>query len=225
MRRNPPLSQHMAEDDLRAIARELAQRLYDDPSEGAEFVRDCLRVVTSGLGDRQAEGEYEQKEEIGTHLHQAWRHLNEALALMHPRKNPYDFASPEEFVGLEEGAPVRERFPHSTEIQSLAFSKQYFTEKKAKAWADKHGFRYGKVDEKPAEFRIRQHDPALYDPDTFRSKEIALGVRAIIGMPLESGSQVEFSPEEAEFEVMEAGARARGSRSRPLVERGRTRRP
>lgn len=78
----------MAEDNLQTIARELAQRLYDDPSEGAEFVRDALRAVASGLGDRRAEGEYAQKKEIGKHLHEAWRHLNEALAIMHPRGNP-----------------------------------------------------------------------------------------------------------------------------------------
>lgn len=84
--RNPPLAEHMSHDDLREIAEDLAQRLYDDPSEGAEFVRDCLRAVTSGLGDRAAEGEYAQKREIRQHLHEAWKHLNGALALMHPRR-------------------------------------------------------------------------------------------------------------------------------------------
>ena len=87
-RRNPPLAQHMAEEDLGTIAHALSQRLYEDPSEGAEFVRDALRAVASGLGDRRAEGEYAQKKQIGMHLHEAWRHLNEALAFMHPRRNP-----------------------------------------------------------------------------------------------------------------------------------------
>jgi hypothetical protein len=87
-RRNPPLAQHLAEERLEDLSRGLSQRLYEDPSEGAEFVRDCLRSVASGLGDRRAEGEYAQKKQIGMHLHEAWRHLNEALAFMHPRRNP-----------------------------------------------------------------------------------------------------------------------------------------
>jgi hypothetical protein len=86
-RRNPPLEQHLAEEHLSNLSRGLGQRLYDDPSEGAEFVRDLLRSVVSGLGDREAVGEYAHKREIKEHLHDAWRSLNEALAIMHPRRN------------------------------------------------------------------------------------------------------------------------------------------
>ena len=87
-RRNPPLAQHLAEESLSDLSRGLGQRLYDDPSEGTEFVRDALRSVVSGLGDRLAEGEYARKREIKEHVHDAWRSLNEALAIMHPRRNP-----------------------------------------------------------------------------------------------------------------------------------------
>ena len=87
-RRNPPLEQHLAEERLSDLSRGLGQRLYDDPSEGAEFVRDLLRSVVSGLGDREAVGEYARKREIKEHLHEAWRNLNGALAIMHPRRNP-----------------------------------------------------------------------------------------------------------------------------------------
>jgi hypothetical protein len=88
-RRNPPLAQHLAEESLSDLSRGLGQRLYDDPSEGTEFVRDALRSVVSGLGDRLAEGEYARKREIKEHLHDAWRSLNDALAIMHPRRpNP-----------------------------------------------------------------------------------------------------------------------------------------
>ena len=87
-RQNPPLEQHLAEERLADLARGLGQRLYDDPSEGAEFVRDLLRSVASGLGDREAVGEYARKREIQEHLHAAWLSLNDALAIMHPRQNP-----------------------------------------------------------------------------------------------------------------------------------------
>jgi hypothetical protein len=87
-RRNPPLAQHLAEESLADLSRGLGPRLADDPSEGAEFVRDLLRSVASGLGDREAVGEYAKKREIGEHLHEAWRNLNAALAYMHPRRNP-----------------------------------------------------------------------------------------------------------------------------------------
>jgi hypothetical protein len=87
-RQNPPLAQHLAEERLSDLSRGLGQRLYDDPSEGAEFVRDLLRSVASGLADREAVGEYAKKREIREHLHEAWRSLNDALAIMHPRQNP-----------------------------------------------------------------------------------------------------------------------------------------
>jgi len=87
-RKNPPLSQHMAEEDLSDISMLLGPRLHADPSEGAEFVRDCLRFVASGVGDRPAMGEYERQREIKQHLHMAWKALGDALAIMHPRRNP-----------------------------------------------------------------------------------------------------------------------------------------
>lgn len=96
-RKNPPLAQHLAEERLSDLSRGLGQRLYDDPSEGAEFVRDLLRDVASGLGDREAVGEYAKKREIAEHLHAAWRNLSAALAIMHPRQrmNPKNGSVPE----------------------------------------------------------------------------------------------------------------------------------
>ena len=92
-RQNPPLAQHLAEERLSDLSRGLGQRLYDDPSEGAEFVRDLLRSVASGLADREAVGEYAKKREIREHLHEAWRSLNDALAIMHPRRNPREHSA------------------------------------------------------------------------------------------------------------------------------------
>lgn len=87
-RKNPPLSQHMEQDDLSEIADLVGPRLHADPSEGAEFVRDCLRFVASGVGDRPAMGEYERQREIKQHLQMASKALGDALAIMHPRRNP-----------------------------------------------------------------------------------------------------------------------------------------
>jgi hypothetical protein len=86
-RKNPPLSQHMAEEDLSDISELLGPRLHADPSEGAEFVRDCLRFVASGVGDRPAMGEYERQREIKQHLQMAQKALGDALAIMHTRRN------------------------------------------------------------------------------------------------------------------------------------------
>jgi len=106
-RRNPPLAQHLAEESLADLSRGLGQRLYDDPSEGTEFVRDALRSVVSGLGDRRAEGEYARKREIKEHLHDAWRSLNDALAIMHPRRNPRP--NPRESLQYKAGAAAYRR--------------------------------------------------------------------------------------------------------------------
>lgn len=178
MRRNPPLAEHMASDSLQEISKDLAQRLYDDPSEGVEFVRDCLRAVASGLGDRSASGEYANKREIAKHLHEAWKHLSDALAVMHPRSNPYDFASAEEHLPDVD-------LSASTEVQSLALSKKRFsTAVEAKRWARQHGFEAPKVDETENEWRLRQDDPSFFHPESFRSIKLRPGVRAIIGKRL-----------------------------------------
>lgn len=96
-RQNPPLAQHLAEESFSDLSRGLGQRLHDDPSEGAEFVRDLLRSVASGLGDREAVGEYARKREIAEHLQDAHKSINAALAVMHPRQrmNPKNGSVPE----------------------------------------------------------------------------------------------------------------------------------
>ena len=63
----------------------------------------------------------------------------------------------------------------AVEIQSLLFEKSRWGEEEAKKWAEEHGFRAEKVESSKSGryWRIRQHDPGLYDPQSFRIKVIA----------------------------------------------------
>lgn len=63
-------------------------------------------------------------------------------------------------------------------VQSIEFSKRDFTLVQAKAWLKREGFKYGKVDETPHEYRFRQEDP--FEFTVFRSKTLARGVRATV---------------------------------------------
>lgn len=68
-----------------------------------------------------------------------------------------------------------------THAQSLVFDKEYFTAKKAKAWAKREGFHYGKVHPKKTTIRLRQFDPKFFSKSSFRTIQIAKGVEAVIG--------------------------------------------
>ena len=70
-----------------------------------------------------------------------------------------------------------------TEVQTLIFSKDNFTEKSAKDWAKKHDFKYGYVDEKENTYRIRQQEPS--DFENMRTIEMTEGVKAVIGCPID----------------------------------------
>lgn len=63
----------------------------------------------------------------------------------------------------------------AVEIQSLLFGKDAWSEEEAKKWAKEHGFRAEKVESSKSGryWRIRQHDPGRYDPQSFRIKVIA----------------------------------------------------
>lgn len=72
-----------------------------------------------------------------------------------------------------------EKKPPST-IQSLIFDKNRYSAAEAKAWAGKHGYESGKVDETGESFRLRQEEPG--DFERFRTIELAPGVKAVIGV-------------------------------------------
>lgn len=78
--------------------------------------------------------------------------------------------------------------PVGTQIQTLVFSKDNFTEKSAKNWAEQNNFKYGKVDTKENTLRLRQHNPFEYKRDSFRTIELTDGVKAVIGCPINKTS-------------------------------------
>lgn len=178
MRRNPPLSAHMAHDDLDEIAEDLRMRLHDAPARGAEFAYKVLRAVTEGVAHTDPEGKYREQRKLTTLLMDATLKVEQSLLIMGSRTNPYDFSSPEEFLGDAD-------LSSSTEVQSLALSKARFkTAQEARKWAREHGFETPKVDETEHEWRIRQADPSFFHEESFRSVKLRPGVRAIIGKQL-----------------------------------------
>ena len=70
-----------------------------------------------------------------------------------------------------------------TKIQTLIFAKSVFTEAEAKAWAKKHDFKSGDVDETEDSFRLRQRDPGEFQKGSFRTITLTDGVKAVIGRP------------------------------------------
>jgi hypothetical protein len=72
-----------------------------------------------------------------------------------------------------------------TEIQSVLFNKDRYTEAQAKNWAHKHGFKYGKVDTTENYHRLRQQDPSDFKQDGFRTITLKNNIKAVIGCPIE----------------------------------------
>lgn len=83
--------------------------------------------------------------------------------------------------GLYEGL-TREN-PRGSRVQSLVFVRTKFTVAQAKAWAKKHGFRYGKVDTTERVHRLRQFDPATAQKNTFGTIKLAPGVLGVVAVP------------------------------------------
>ena len=85
---NPPLSEHLAHDDLGEIARLFHHRLAGDPSDAAELILKMLRSTMVGLNEVPHEGEYAQHDKIMRALVAAERSLTQAVTMMHGRSNP-----------------------------------------------------------------------------------------------------------------------------------------
>lgn len=106
----------------------------------------------------------------------------------------------------------------ASKIQSLLFSKNVYTKARAKAWAKRGGFKYGRVETGGPDsnyIRIRQRDPQPKNwqklNGTFRTKTLTKGVRAIIGRPRKK------NPGQTDNEVFIINPDY--SSSRPYVER------
>ena len=50
-----------------------------------------------------------------------------------------------------------------SQIQSVLFDKNTFSEISAKEWLNKHNFKYGKVDKRGNKLRFRHKDPEIFD--------------------------------------------------------------
>lgn len=68
------------------------------------------------------------------------------------------------------------------EIQSLDFPRSW-TPARAKGWARAHGFVARTVETTGARRRIRQRNPSLYRPGTFRTISLGPSVRGIVAKP------------------------------------------
>lgn len=71
------------------------------------------------------------------------------------------------------------RWKRSSRVSSLLFSKDFFSESQARAWAANHGFKFGSVHETKNYFRLRQIEPGVMAD--FRTIEFTPGIRAIVG--------------------------------------------
>jgi hypothetical protein len=78
-------------------------------------------------------------------------------------------------------APVCDR---GMTVQTILFPREKFTPLRAKAWAQHHGFKYGKVDTTGDYQRLRQYDPNKFVKGTFRTISFGKGgIKAVVGCP------------------------------------------
>jgi hypothetical protein len=75
------------------------------------------------------------------------------------------------------------KLPNKTKIQSLLFEPTVWSQKGAREWARKHKFSATGLDLTDNYIRIRQFEPNLFQPNTFRTIEFGRGIKAIVGRP------------------------------------------
>jgi hypothetical protein len=75
--------------------------------------------------------------------------------------------------------------PKTTTVQTLLFTRPIWNLKTATSWARKHGFRASDVEVADNYIRLRQENPAMYQPGSFRTIPLASkqAVQAVIGRP------------------------------------------
>jgi len=80
--------------------------------------------------------------------------------------------------------------PVGTEIQTVIIDKSVFTLGNAKDWIYRHNFKNAmNPDITDNYYRFRQADPEKFDQDGFRTIDIAGGVKAVIGCPIEKAAR------------------------------------
>lgn len=89
-------------------------------------------------------------------------------------------------------------------VQSLIFSKDRFkSAADAKAWASKHNFIAGAVDETGQSYRIRQQSPGKFKK--MRTIEMTDGVKAVVGKCMPGAGVSKISPTRSDVHVPAAG--------------------
>lgn len=68
-----------------------------------------------------------------------------------------------------------------TTVQTIIFDKETFDATKAKEWLANNDFKNPGVDETQESMRYRQRDPGDFKENSFRTIEIAEGIKAVIG--------------------------------------------
>ncbi|MCE5281958.1 MAG: hypothetical protein LLG93_07625 [Deltaproteobacteria bacterium] len=87
-------------------------------------------------------------------------------------------------LSIEESATETLLERKASEIQTIILSKSAFRDSKAaRAWARDHDFGSAKIDETGESFRLRQREPSEFSDRSFRTIDIAKGVKAVIGRP------------------------------------------
>lgn len=72
-------------------------------------------------------------------------------------------------------------------VQTVIISKDKFKDlDAAKKWLGEHGFHFGKIDDTGGAWRFRQKEPEQFGQKTFRTIDMADGVKAVIGKLYES---------------------------------------
>jgi hypothetical protein len=70
-----------------------------------------------------------------------------------------------------------------SKVQSILFSKEYYTGRMARQWLLDHNFLAPKMDSTQNYMRYRQEDPKLFQKDSFRTLEFKRGILAVVGIP------------------------------------------
>ena len=97
---------------------------------------------------------------------------------------------------------ARVTFQTPSSVQTLLFARAHgWTPDAARAWARRHGYRYGSVDLTRAYVRLRQYDPPTNDQSQFATIEFGdfdeTGIKAVIQSEHIPGNELARELEEA----------------------------
>jgi HK97 family phage prohead protease len=104
-------------------------------------------------------------------------------AILENNDNSKNNIEPEGMDSMKKGIDTikEELASQAMVVQTLIFSKEKFTKEQAQKWCKDHNFESEGVDETTDSYRIRQEDPSLFDPNSFKTIDITEGVKAVVG--------------------------------------------